>query len=199
MATEIGAPIARSISQVVKRSPFRLGTKQVFLPNFQITLLNTPQQSPYYATFLVPLNLNKLDLRDYLFHAYNLPVLSITSRIHQTTIEKDGNPRIERPQPGHLFRPAPTKKMTVRMEKPFVWPEAPRDEELKEAWGKYTYEAAQEQQKEFGKKMRRRDTWVDEKEVEEMRGQAKRLLEGKERWKPPAGKREGSWAVRIEE
>lgn len=46
MATEIGAPIARSISQVVKRSPFRLGTKQVFLsvscPHPASTQLTSP-------------------------------------------------------------------------------------------------------------------------------------------------------------
>ena len=35
-----------------------------------LTLLRTPNSPPNFATFLVPLNLNKLDMRDYLFHAY---------------------------------------------------------------------------------------------------------------------------------
>ncbi|KAF4549135.1 putative ribosomal protein L23 [Elsinoe fawcettii] len=198
-STAIGAPLSPSISQIVKRAPFRLGTKQVFLPSFKITLLNTPKESPYYATFSVPLSLNKLDLRDYLFHAYNLPVLSITSRTHASAIEPDGNPRIERPQRGRLFRPAPTKKMTVRMEKPFVWPRGPGEVELKEAWNKSVYEGAKQASKDFGAYRRKRDTYVDWKDREELRVQAKRLREGREMWRPPRGKGDGSWAVKVEE
>ncbi|KAF2227164.1 hypothetical protein BDZ85DRAFT_212611 [Elsinoe ampelina] len=198
-STEIGGPIARSIPQIVKRAPFRLGMKQVHLPSFRITLLHTPSQSPYYATFLVPLHLNKLDLRDYLFHAYNLPVISITSRVLASAVEPDGNPNIERPLRGQLFRPKPTKKMTVRMEKPFVWPPGPAQEELKEAWGQNTMEGARDAQKEFTRRMREKDTWVDVKDRESLRVQAKRMREGKEGWRPPRGKGDGSWAVRVEE
>ncbi|PNS18396.1 hypothetical protein CAC42_6213 [Sphaceloma murrayae] len=197
MATGIGSSAARSLSQTIKRAPFRLGQKQVFLPSFTITLLNVPDQSPYYATFQVPLNFNKLDLRDYLFNAYNVGVHHITSRIQQMPVEADGNPRVERPQPGRLYRRPAIKRMTVRLDKPFVWPEAPGEQDLKEQWGKNTFEAARQANRDFGKKFSRRDTWVDERERDEMRVQARRLLEGKDKWRPPAGVSDGSWAVRV--
>jgi large subunit ribosomal protein L23 len=92
-------------------------------PKFTITLLRTPHLPPNFAQFVVPLNINKLDLRDYLLHAYGVEVLNVRSFITQR--------KIERTKPGttglHYYRPRSIKKMTVELVKPFVYPEEPKD------------------------------------------------------------------------
>ncbi|KAF2196848.1 hypothetical protein GQ43DRAFT_444755 [Delitschia confertaspora ATCC 74209] len=109
----------------------KFGTKQVFLPKFTLTLLRPPpnsQLSPYHARFLVPLDLGKLDLRDYLYHAYGIKTTNIRSFVEQQKVkvdnEEDGTRRYRRPRA--------KKYMTVEMDRPFVWPEYP---ENWEPWG----------------------------------------------------------------
>lgn len=77
---------------------------------------------------MVPLNLNKFDLRDYLFNAYSVRTLSIRSFIKQLPIQRVQKGSI-RDLPGRrqLYRPKSLKRMTVELEKPFVWPETPED------------------------------------------------------------------------
>ncbi|CCX04447.1 ribosomal protein L23-domain-containing protein [Pyronema domesticum] len=117
--------------------PPKFGSKKVFLPNFTISLLRTQHLPPNYAQFIVPLNINKLDLRDYLYHAYGVEVLNVRSFITQK--------KIERHKPGEkatrYWRPASIKKMTVELVKPFVWPEEPTD---LAPWDKETHKAIQE-------------------------------------------------------
>lgn len=93
-------------------------------PSFTITLLRTPNLPATMASFLVPLNLNKLDLKDYLYHAYDLPVLSVRSYIQQQKIRQD-KPAKLMPAPRRWFRPRAIKKMTVELERAFVWPKEP--------------------------------------------------------------------------
>ncbi|TRX98116.1 hypothetical protein FHL15_000761 [Xylaria flabelliformis] len=101
--------------------PFRLGTKKVFLPSHSITFLAPrPNQSPTFATFKVPLTFNKFDIRDYLLHAYNTPVLAVRSQVRQ---RRDIMKHIT----GRKFRAPPIKTMTVQLTKPFVWPSMPTD------------------------------------------------------------------------
>jgi large subunit ribosomal protein L23 len=69
----------------------------------------------------VPLNFSKYDLRDYLYHAYDIKTFSIRSRIKLMPV------RDAEDIPNHLFRETIEKYMTVEMEKPFVWPEKPED------------------------------------------------------------------------
>ncbi|KAA8908339.1 ribosomal protein L23-domain-containing protein [Sphaerosporella brunnea] len=99
------------------------GSKPVFLPKFTISLLRTPHLPPNFAQFAVPLNINKLDLRDYLKHAYDVEVLSVRSFITQM--------KVQRTKPGttgtNYYRPRSVKKMTVELVKPFVYPEEPKD------------------------------------------------------------------------
>ena len=89
-------------------------------------MVRTPGLSPYHARFLVPLDFSKYDLRDYLYHAYNVKCFNIRSYVKQMPI------RDTTKQPRHWFRPDSKKYMTVEMEQPFVWPELPED---KAAWG----------------------------------------------------------------
>ncbi|KAI1754970.1 hypothetical protein F4782DRAFT_527700 [Xylaria castorea] len=100
---------------------FRTGTKKVFLPPHSITFLAPrPNQPPTFATFKVPLTFNKFDLRDYLFHVYNTPVLAVRSQVRQ---RRD----IKKNTSGRKVRSPPVKTMTVQLTQPFVWPSMPTD------------------------------------------------------------------------
>lgn len=89
-------------------------------------MVRAPGLSPYHARFLVPLDFSKYDLRDYLYHAYNVKCFNVRSYVKQMPI------RDTTAQPRHWFRDDSKKYMTVEMEQPFVWPELPED---KKAWG----------------------------------------------------------------
>jgi hypothetical protein len=93
-------------------------------PNFTLTLLRTPTQPPNFASFIVPLNLNKLDLRDYLWNVYGISVRGVRSYIQQQKVRQD-KPGEKRPKQRKWFRPRAIKKMMVEMEQPFVWPAVP--------------------------------------------------------------------------
>ncbi|KAI8963832.1 hypothetical protein F5Y11DRAFT_131239 [Daldinia sp. FL1419] len=100
---------------------FRLGKKQVFLPDHTVAFLRPREnQPPNFATFRVPLTFNKFDLRDYLFNAYNVPVLGVRSQLTQR--------RPRRSKMHHrIYRPPPIKTMTAELHQPFVWPKAPEN------------------------------------------------------------------------
>ncbi|OTA96152.1 hypothetical protein M434DRAFT_153109 [Hypoxylon sp. CO27-5] len=100
---------------------FRTGTKQVFLPDHTIAFLRPrDNQPPNFASFRVPLTFNKLDIRDYLLHAYNVPVLGVRSQLTQR--------RPRRSKMHHrIYRPPPVKTMTVELQQPFAWPKVPED------------------------------------------------------------------------
>lgn len=90
-------------------------------PKFTVAMVRAPGLSPYHARFLVPLDFSKYDLRDYLFHAYNVKCFNIRSYVKQMPV------RDLQSQPNHWFREDSKKYMTVEMEQPFVWPELPAD------------------------------------------------------------------------
>ena len=92
-----------------------------FRPDFVITLLRTPNLPPTSAKFIVPLTFNKLDLRDYLFHVYGVTVLRVRSYVEQQKVKSKGK------SARRWYRPRAVKKMTVEMDKPFVWPKEPTD------------------------------------------------------------------------
>ena len=93
-------------------------------PNHVIAFIRPkPKQPPNLATFVVPLQFNKLDLRDYLYHAYNVEVTSVRSFINQPA------PRKKFGHTGKWFRPRSQKMMIAELVKPFIWPEAPKEEE----------------------------------------------------------------------
>lgn len=75
---------------------------------------------PNFASFKVPLRFNKLDLRDYLLHAYDVGTLAVRSQLRQQ------RPRRSKVH-GRVYRPPPIKTMTVELAKPFVWPARPDD------------------------------------------------------------------------
>ncbi|KAI5868511.1 hypothetical protein GGS23DRAFT_34196 [Durotheca rogersii] len=117
----MAAAVAAAAAATVTKPPFKIGTKQVFLPRHVVALLRSREnEPPHFATFKVPLTFNKLDLRDYLLHVYNVPVTAVRSQL-----------RLQRPRKSttrrRLVIPRPIKTMTVELTRPFVWPERPTD------------------------------------------------------------------------
>lgn len=136
------------------------------------------------AEFLVPLKINKLDLKDYLFHAYGIPALTIRSSIQQMPIKRKW-PR------GPYHRPQATKRMIVEMDTsyrggPFVWPE---EETNFEAWDKQIFDDNEASRKAYQQNMARYGAGVGRKEVGSLKEQVQELIERKQAWKP-------SWSLR---
>lgn len=128
--------------------------------------------------------MNKLDLRDYLYHAYNVRVVSVRSYVEQQKVTQ-GKPNAPKLQIKRWFRPRAIKKMTVELESPFVWPSMPTEEELNELWSKETNDLARKDNDGYAEKRGRlADANVDRAERKSMREQAKALLERKVQWKP---------------
>jgi large subunit ribosomal protein L23 len=149
-----------------------------------VTLIRTPRMPASFAKFIVPLNMNKLDLRDYLYHAYNVRVVSVRSYIDQQKVTQ-GKPNAPKMTIKRWFRPRAIKKMTVELESPFVWPEMPTKDELNENWSKDTHDEAKGDNDKYAEQRGRlSDTFVDRDERKSMREQARALLQRKEQWKP---------------
>ncbi|KAF2483153.1 hypothetical protein BDY17DRAFT_250558 [Neohortaea acidophila] len=164
--------------------PFKVGKKELFLPNFIITFLRNQTLPANYARFEVPLWFSKLDLRDYLYHAYNVRIFSVTSYVKQQRARfgAPGGEENQTPMMRKWHRPRAKKFMTVQLERPFVWPEEPED---LTAWDKETVEAQRgHQEAERDKMMPTADTLVNEDRRKSMKEQARALLEGREKWEP---------------
>lgn len=197
-------------------APFRQGLKEVYLyehqlrrlpkqilknhsPNFSLTLIRTPRQPPIYASFIVPLWFNKLDLRDYLYNAYNVRILNVRSYVKLQRI-RQGKPtgirgeQYMKPQYKRWHRPRSRKHMTVELEQPFVWPEPPTEKEDLAPFNKVERDLAEEEQKVYGRHMNpvESKTMVNEERRKSMREQAQALLEGRTKWKPVAERGFGS-------
>ncbi|KAK4544423.1 hypothetical protein LTR36_004314 [Oleoguttula mirabilis] len=165
-------------------APFKVGMKEIYLPTFKLVFKRTKHLPANYASFIVPLWFSKLDLRDYLYHGYNVRVGPvIRSYVEQGRIRQGQVPEPSRPQYKRWHRPRGTKHMTVELERPFAWPERPTD---LTPWNKEETTMASEEQQAYGEKV---GPQADQKGVGDdrrvaMREQAKALLEGKEKWKP---------------
>ncbi|KAI0996686.1 hypothetical protein K3495_g11496 [Podosphaera aphanis] len=151
------------------RKPPKLGNKKIYLPDFTITLLNTPNSPPTFASFIVPLKFNKLDMRDYLWNMYNIRCLDVRSYIVQQKLQYD-RPGAARPR-REPYRPKAIKRMTIEMEKGFVWPKMG---DL-ESWDNKAFLATQKEQEEFQDEMRPSYRQQPSKERESLAQQAKEL------------------------
>ncbi|KLU86198.1 hypothetical protein MAPG_05215 [Magnaporthiopsis poae ATCC 64411] len=122
--------MSTALSKVATTLPrFAVGKQQIFLPNHVITFISPkPLQPPNLAAFIVPLKFNKLDLRDYLWHAYGVEVRSVRSFISGKPLSKhyesgDGQDPIRH----QTRRPKSEKKMLAELKVPFVFPSVPED------------------------------------------------------------------------
>ncbi|KAI9797131.1 MAG: hypothetical protein M1833_005646 [Piccolia ochrophora] len=183
-AVEVAAKSARTAG-------LPLGRKKIYLfvpldlrapstPNFTLTLLRTPFLPPNYASFITPLNLNKFDIRDYLYHAYGIRVFSVRSFVQQQRVRQD-KPNARNPAPRRWFRPRSIKKMTVQMEMPFVWPDEPQD---LTAWDKEAFDATQKAQKQEQERMYPELEGKPSPERRSIAEQARELLQGRAPWTP---------------
>ncbi|KAJ5159973.1 54S ribosomal protein [Penicillium canariense] len=155
--------------------------KQVFLPEFVISLVRTPFLSPRYAQFRVPLNFNKLDLRDYLQNLYGVGVVSVRSYIEQqpiTRMTRDGR------NIGPWRRPQAQKRMTVELREPFVYPEEPKD---LSPWEKSSWDAGEKWQRKMQKKQQDGPNAAEQPDTDLRKAyeeQAKELKKNTEEWRP---------------
>lgn len=141
-----------------------------------ITLLRG--HDPRHAKFQVPLTFSKLDLRDYLWHAYGVETYSCRSYVKLSPVRP-----LEGAMPRRWHRKKSKKFMTVELARPFVWPEEPQD--LSEWSADTVEEAAKDQMKLQKLAAPTGDAVVNEERRERMKEQAKALLEGQAKWKPP--------------
>jgi len=189
-----------AMAATAMKAPFKVGAKELYLyivnattqyhqltdplirPNFSLALLRTDYLPPNQAKFVVPLWFSKLDLRDYLYHAYAIRTHSIISYVKQQRAKLGKINTQKSHMVRRWHRPRAKKYMTVQMEEPFVWPEEPED---LGAWGKDDMKQEEEYTR-VKQKMRAPDgdTVINEERREKMKEQAKALLEGRERWKP---------------
>ena len=119
-------------SPLAEFTPFPVGRKKVYLPNFVITLKRNPKLEPYHAVFEVPLNLSKLDLRDYLWHLYEVKTLSIRSSVLPGVLRRKYKVPDQPRRIGPVRRTKARKKMIVQLAKPFRYPAELNKEELEE-------------------------------------------------------------------
>ncbi|KAJ4421850.1 mitochondrial 54S ribosomal protein YmL41 [Gnomoniopsis sp. IMI 355080] len=192
MATKVASEALSTAAErvAVSKPPFRVGGKKLYLPNHVITFLRPkPGQSSTTATFEVPLTFNKLDLRDYLYHLYNVEVTSIRSLINQKMPTQRTVPG---KQSGQWYRPQSSKLMIVDLVKPFVWPERPAEEDMT-PWDHKLFVAVEkghskdvEQAEAMGsygpRKMRTDQPPTRERKA--LRNMASQLLAGKQQWTP---------------
>ncbi|OAA55343.1 mitochondrial ribosomal protein [Niveomyces insectorum RCEF 264] len=142
MATKVAAAAKDAAANL--KPNFRVGGTKVYLPDHLVRML-PPRRilSPQFATFQVPLRFNKLDLRDYLFHAYGVPVRAVRAWITPQRPRRryggDVNPSGDAADPdnapytkdivrfgrGQWYRPQPIKRMMVELLEPFVYPAPP--------------------------------------------------------------------------
>ncbi|KAJ5620415.1 hypothetical protein N7510_004399, partial [Penicillium lagena] len=157
------------------------GRTKVYLPSFVVALVRTPNLSPQYAQFRVPLSFNKLDLRDYLKNVYGVGVRSIRSYVEMqpvTRVTRDGKGR------GPIRRPKSEKRMTVELVEPFVWPEEPKD---LTPWEKESWDANEVHAKEASEAPHGPTDFAEkpnEKERKAYAEQAKEILADPESWRP---------------
>ncbi|KAI9140619.1 hypothetical protein BKA69DRAFT_1078901 [Paraphysoderma sedebokerense] len=96
---------------------------QIHFPNVIFKLLHSPSLPNNQAAFKIPQHLNKLDVHNYLSKIYNLNILDVR------TMNYAGRRKINK-RNGQVFQTAKWKKAIVTLDREFVWPEMPKDEEL---------------------------------------------------------------------
>ncbi|EQL00719.1 hypothetical protein G6O67_000557 [Ophiocordyceps sinensis] len=175
--------MAEAAKAVARQLPaFKLGRKQVFLPDHVITLLRKEHLPPNEACFQVPLRFTKFDLRDYLWNLYNVEVRKVRAYVKQQPISR---------RPFMLqsyYRPQSIKIMNVELAKPFQWPEVPTNREpwSHDLW-KMREERKDENKEESYNKNRFKMALISQKPLSEERQQlaslAKQMLSGEIKWK----------------
>ncbi|KAJ2157664.1 mitochondrial 54S ribosomal protein YmL41 [Coemansia sp. RSA 552] len=93
----------------------RFGNFKVYFPNLVFKIIPDTRLSRNQAAFRVPLNVNKLDIKDYLTHIYNVTVTDVR------TVVFPGKLVMNRTT-GQKERAARKKKAIVTMKEDFAYP-----------------------------------------------------------------------------
>ncbi|KAJ2711050.1 mitochondrial 54S ribosomal protein YmL41 [Coemansia spiralis] len=93
----------------------RFGSVKIYFPNIVFKIIPDTRLSKFQAAFRVPLNINKLDIKDYLTHIYNVTVTDVR------TVVFPGKLVLNR-FTGRKERASRTKKAIVTMKKEFTYP-----------------------------------------------------------------------------
>ncbi|KAL2208666.1 hypothetical protein CC79DRAFT_1366875 [Sarocladium strictum] len=176
MAEAAAGAVARQLPR------FKLGTKQVFLPEHVITLLHKTHLPPNEAAFQVPLTFTKLDLRDYLWNVYNVEVSKVRSYVKSQPLTQRPN------RPNSWYRPQSIKVMNVELVEPFQWPEAPTD---LQPWSNELFKQRAERLKENRReqflaqtaRLEMQSSKPVSKERKELAELAQKMLSGEVKWK----------------
>lgn len=108
---------------------FKRGLKKIYLPNIIFKLCRpSPHIPPNQAVFKVPINLNKLDIRDYLTHIYGLQVVNVRTLIQQGELNRRGRNRSLHYSKGSTYKKA-FVTMTSDFHYPALAPRAAKDED----------------------------------------------------------------------
>lgn len=137
----------------------------------------------------MPLTFNKLDLRDYLYHLYNVEVTSIRSLINQKMPTQRTAPG---KHSGQWYRPQPSKLMIVDLVKPFVWPERPAEKDMTPWDHKLSVAVEKGHSKEVAQAeamgsygpQKLRTSQPPTRERKALRQMASQLLAGRQQWTP---------------
>ncbi|OAA32451.1 Ribosomal protein L25/L23 [Moelleriella libera RCEF 2490] len=174
--------MAEAVKAAVRQGPgFKLGNKQIFLPNHVITFLRKEHLPPNEACFKVPLRFTKFDLRDYLWNLYNVEVTKVRSYVKQQPLAQRG--MLSR----QWYRPLPLKIMVVELAKPFQWPELPQNLEPwnNELWKKRDKMLEEQNEDQINKKrflIPMKSKQPLSKERKELASLAKKMAEGEIKW-----------------
>ncbi|KAJ2503581.1 mitochondrial 54S ribosomal protein YmL41 [Coemansia sp. RSA 1972] len=96
----------------------KFGNFKIYFPNIVFKIIPDPRLTKHQAAFRIPLNLNKLDVRDYLTHIYNVTVTDVRTAVLPGKLTTN---RFT----GQKERTSRTKKAIVTMKETFQYPEAP--------------------------------------------------------------------------
>ncbi|KAJ2750085.1 mitochondrial 54S ribosomal protein YmL41 [Coemansia aciculifera] len=94
----------------------RFGSLRVYFPNLVFKIIPDVRLSKNQAAFRVPLNVNKLDIKDYLTHIYNVNVTDVRTAVFQ------GKLTVNR-FTGQKERTSRTKKAIVTTKEEFEYPQ----------------------------------------------------------------------------
>ena len=165
----------------------------------------------------MPLQFNKLDLRDYLWNVYNVKTLSVRSMVNQQAPSSKGGIR------GQTYRPRAEKLMLVELDSPFVWPEAPAESERSafdyDMWKRTDNEREDQmklRQNMIAARIPLRTEEAPSAERTALASEAQALLDGRKEWKssstraasaaaetelasPVAGQRDATGGVIVDE
>ncbi|KAJ2845488.1 mitochondrial 54S ribosomal protein YmL41 [Coemansia erecta] len=96
----------------------RFGSAKIYFPNLVFKIIPDSRLSKNQAAFRVPLQVNKLDIKDYLTHIYNVTVTDVRTTVfpgklslNQYTAQMERSPRI--------------KKAIVTIKEQFDYPQEP--------------------------------------------------------------------------